>query len=243
MRRLTASEQAERELAAHIELAEALAAWDGTENGLARLLAGFADALDCQVAVLWVPREDRLHPRAFWHAAAGGLGEFKVMTHTSRLPRGVELPGRAWERLEPSGRGNGDGPAPPRWRAAVAAGFRTAIAFPAIQADEVIAVIEVASREETELTDRLKRSLAAIGSLLGYFLAHRRGILDGQVITARQVEILKLAAQGLSMRTIAGLLVVSPATVQTHFKNIYARLGVTTRAAAVAEAMRLGLVE
>jgi DNA-binding NarL/FixJ family response regulator len=107
----------------------------------------------------------------------------------------------------------------------------------------VIAVIELASREESELTDRLKRSLAAIGSLLGCVLAHRRGILDGQVLTARQVEILKLAAQGLSMRVIAERLVVSPATVQTHFKNIYGRLGVTNRAAAVAEAMRLGVVD
>jgi DNA-binding CsgD family transcriptional regulator len=242
-RRLTASQQAEREVAAHLALAEALAGWDRTESGVARLLAGFAGALDCQIGVLWVPRGDRLRPRVFWHAAATDLGEFKVMTHTSRLPRGVELPGWAWQQPEPSRRGNADGVGPPRWRAAVAAGFRTAIAFPAIWADEVIAVIELASRDEIELTDRLKRSLAVIGSLLGYFLAHRRGILDGQVLTDRQVEILKLAAQGLSASPIAEQLGVSPSTVQTHFKNIYSRLGVTNRAAAVAEAMRLGLVD
>jgi hypothetical protein len=43
-------------------------------------------------------------------------------------------------------------------------------------------------------------------------LSHRRGILDEQVITDRQVEILALAAQGLSLGEIAERLVVSPST-------------------------------
>jgi DNA-binding NarL/FixJ family response regulator len=242
-RRRTAREQAEREVAAHIAVAEALAAWPWVENGFAQLLAGLAEALDCEVGVLWVPRADRLRPRSFWQAEAGGLAEFKVMTLTSRLPRGVELPGMAWQQLESSRRSSTDRPSPPRWRAAVAAGLRGAIAFPAIWADDAIAVIELVSREELELTERLKRSLAAIGYVLGDFLAHRRGILDEQVITNRQVEVLELAAQGLSLGEIAERLVVSPSTVKTHFANSYARLGVKNRAAAVAQAIRLGLVD
>jgi DNA-binding CsgD family transcriptional regulator len=239
----TVRDQAEREVAAHVAVADALAAWDGIESGFVRLLAGLAEALDCHVAVLWVPRGDRLRSRFFWQAAAGDLGEFKVMTVTSRLPHGVELPGRAWQQMEPDGRSSADGPGPPRWRAAIAAGFHGAIAFPAIWADEVIAVIELVSREEVELAERLRQSLVAIGCVLGQFLAHRRGILDEQMITDRQAEILELAAQGLSVRLIAERLVVSPCTVKTHFENIYARLGVKNRAAAVAEAIRLGLVD
>ena len=38
------------------------------------------------------------------------------------------------------------------------------------------------------------------------------------------------------------LLVLSPATVRTHFQYMYRKLGVTDRAAAVAEAMRMGVV-
>lgn len=242
-RHRTAREQAEREVAAHIAVAQALSASPRVENGFAQLLAGLAEALDCEVGALWVPRGDRLRPRAFWQAAAGGLTDFKVMTLTSRLPRGVELPGKAWQQLEPSRRSGADRPSPPRWRAAVAAGFHGAIAFPAIWADEVIAVIELVSREEPDLTERLKRSLAAIGYVLGEFLAHRRGLLDEQVITDRQVEVLELAAQGLSLSEIAERLVVSPSTVKTHFANSYARLGVKNRAGAVAEALRLGLVD
>jgi ATP/maltotriose-dependent transcriptional regulator MalT len=109
--------------------------------------------------------------------------------------------------------------------------------------DEVIAVIELISREDTELTERLKRSLVALGYVLGYFFAHRRGILNERVITGRQVEILELAAQGLSRREIAERLHLSTSTVKTHFENSYARLGVKNRAAAVAKAVRLGLVD
>ncbi|MEA2288463.1 MAG: Bacterial regulatory protein luxR family, partial [Solirubrobacteraceae bacterium] len=37
-------------------------------------------------------------------------------------------------------------------------------------------------------------------------------------------------------------LILSPATVKTHFENIYEKLGVSDRAAAVAHAMRIGLI-
>jgi DNA-binding CsgD family transcriptional regulator len=240
---LSERDHAERELAAHLAVAESLASWESTESALGRLLGRLAEALDCGVGVLWVPRDERLRPRTFWQAAPGDLGEFKMMTLTSRLTSGVELPGQAWRQLEPSGRSTADGPGPPRRRAAIAAGFRGAIAFPAIWAEEVVAVIELLSPADPELTERLRRSLAAIGSVLGHFLAHRRGILEDPAITERQVEILELAARGLSRRQIAERLVVSPSTVKTHFENTYARLGVKNRAAAVAEAIRLGLVD
>ena len=145
--------------------------------------------------------------------------------------------------LEPRARSDADGPGPPRWREAVAGGLRGAIAFPAVWAEKAIAVIELMGREAPELSERLKRSLDAIGYVLGYFFAHRRGILGEQAITDRQVEILELAAQGLSRGQIAERLRVSPSTVKTHFENSYARLGVKNRAAAVAEAIRLGLVD
>jgi DNA-binding CsgD family transcriptional regulator len=62
-------------------------------------------------------------------------------------------------------------------------------------------------------------------------------------LTPRQQEILQLAAEGLSGRSIAERLVLSPATVKTHFTNLYAKLDVGDRAAAVATGMRLGLID
>jgi DNA-binding CsgD family transcriptional regulator len=63
------------------------------------------------------------------------------------------------------------------------------------------------------------------------------------VLTAREREVLQLAAEGLSGPGIAKRLVVSPGTVKTHFENVYEKLGVHHRAGAVARALRLGLID
>jgi DNA-binding CsgD family transcriptional regulator len=61
-------------------------------------------------------------------------------------------------------------------------------------------------------------------------------------LTPREREVLQLAAEGFSGPSIAERLVVSPATVKTHFSNIYEKLDVTGRPAAVAKAMRVALI-
>ena len=61
-------------------------------------------------------------------------------------------------------------------------------------------------------------------------------------LTRRELELLELASEGRLGPMIAEELVISPATVRTHFRNIYAKLGVADRAGAVAKAMRLGLI-
>jgi two-component system nitrate/nitrite response regulator NarL len=45
------------------------------------------------------------------------------------------------------------------------------------------------------------------------------------------------------VQQIAERLVLSPGTVKTHFQNVYAKWGVPDRAAAVAEALRQGLID
>jgi DNA-binding CsgD family transcriptional regulator len=61
-------------------------------------------------------------------------------------------------------------------------------------------------------------------------------------LTPRELEVLELAADGFNAPKIAEELVVSVATVRTHFGNIYDKLGVGDRASAVATAMRRGLI-
>jgi DNA-binding CsgD family transcriptional regulator len=234
---------AEREVAAHTAVAEALSGWEGSGGGFERLLTTLAQSLDCEVGVLWAPRGDRLRPEALSYTRGEDLGRFKMMTLTSRLAPGMELPGQAWQSREPRSASGAGGSGPPRLRAATAAGLRGAIAFPAIWAGEVLAVIELISRGELEMGERLKRSLAAIGSVVGQFLAHHRGLIEERLITDRQVEILGLAARGLSGPEIAERLTISPKTVKSHFEHSYTRLGVHSRAGAVAEAIRLGLVD
>lgn len=61
-------------------------------------------------------------------------------------------------------------------------------------------------------------------------------------LTVREMDVLSLLAQGCSTREISDTLFISPRTTATHITNILGKLEVTSRTAAVAWAMRAGLV-
>jgi DNA-binding NarL/FixJ family response regulator len=61
-------------------------------------------------------------------------------------------------------------------------------------------------------------------------------------VTARELDVLRLLADGAQDREIATQLHISTATVGRHLANIYVKLGVSTRAAAVGVAVRRRLV-
>ena len=61
-------------------------------------------------------------------------------------------------------------------------------------------------------------------------------------LSARELEILGIVARGATNRDVARRLFISEATVKTHLLHIYAKLGVTDRASAVAEAFNRGLL-
>jgi DNA-binding NarL/FixJ family response regulator len=61
-------------------------------------------------------------------------------------------------------------------------------------------------------------------------------------LTAREREVLQLAADGQSPPEIARILTVSPGTVKTHFQHIYKKLDAHDRASAVAQCLRGGLI-
>ena len=62
-------------------------------------------------------------------------------------------------------------------------------------------------------------------------------------LTARELEVLALVAEGCTNQQIAGALVISPHTVRRHLQNIFRKLGVPSRAAATAFALQHDLVE
>jgi DNA-binding NarL/FixJ family response regulator len=84
-----------------------------------------------------------------------------------------------------------------------------------------------------ELVARVRRPLRRLAAWNG----------AGIRLTTREREVLTHLAEGLGPVEIATVLSISPKTVATHVEHIYAKLGVHTRAQAVASAFRLALVE
>ncbi len=62
-------------------------------------------------------------------------------------------------------------------------------------------------------------------------------------LTDREVEVLRLAAKGLSRRQIGDILIITEGTVRSHLEHIYGKIGVSTRATASLFAMEHGLLE
>lgn len=92
-----------------------------------------------------------------------------------------------------------------------------------------------------ELLARVRRSLARAAPASGN---GRNGSRNGGVnLSPRELEVLELLGRGVSQKGIAEALFLSPKTVGTHIQHILAKLGVHSRAQAVVEAYRLGLVE
>lgn len=63
-----------------------------------------------------------------------------------------------------------------------------------------------------------------------------------EVLTERELDVLRLAAQGLSNREIADQLIVSPRTVQSHMANIFGKLNVGSRTEAVMVGLKRGWI-
>ena len=211
--------------------------------GANRLLASLGAALDCTAGVFWVPSGEVLVARAAWQAGAVGSPAAAVARVGRGLARGSGLAGRVWEAGKPLGWTLGDagiGGSPSV--GSDTAALTGAIAVPAIDGDEVLAVVELNSDREIKLGERLMRSLHGIAYELGHFLSRRRDELGAQLLTAREVEILQLAAAGLTARMSAEQLTVSSATIRTHLENIYPKLDVSDKASAVATALRLGII-
>lgn len=101
--------------------------------------------------------------------------------------------------------------------------------------EEIIDAVLACARGDNILSSALASGLASEIRL--------RSRDDSPVLTEREHEILKLVADGKSLPEIAKELYLGVTTVKTHVQHLYAKLGVSDRAAAVAEAMRHGLIE
>lgn len=112
-----------------------------------------------------------------------------------------------------------------------AAGY---LAKDARRAEIVEAVVDVA-RGRTVVPSDLAAGLAGEIRL--------RAQSTGPALSERERQVLQAFARGLSVPQVAAELYLGVSTVKTHTQRLYEKLGVSDRAAAVAEGMRRGLVE
>ncbi|WP_076263026.1 response regulator [Intrasporangium flavum] len=96
--------------------------------------------------------------------------------------------------------------------------------------DRLFAGIRSAARGETVLAPSVAARLV------------RRTASPGPVVTEREVEVLELLSRGLGNREMARELLVSEATVKSHLSHVYTKLGVDTRAGAVAAAIERRII-
>jgi len=118
--------------------------------------------------------------------------------------------------------------------AAVQAGVRAYLSK-AWPAERICDALLAVARGDVILPNEVQAGLAA---------AIRNNAAGAQIhLTPRERDVLAGLVRGQSAPAIGADLHVSTATVKTHLKTLYEKLGVSDRAAAVAEAMRRGLIE
>ncbi|MFJ2953502.1 response regulator [Streptomyces sp. NPDC087270] len=97
--------------------------------------------------------------------------------------------------------------------------------------DELLRAVRAAANREAVL------SPAVAARLMNRVRSPGPGLLS-----RRESEVLKWVAAGATNREVAARLLISEATVKTHLLNVYGKLGVSDRAAAVAEGFNRGLL-
>lgn len=132
-----------------------------------------------------------------------------------------------------------------RWTDAVRHAARAGLRFDEADYRLELASAHAATGSLEASRDQARRAaelLVAVPTSPGYRRACHLAGSGAAPLTARQQQVLQLLAQGLSNDQIARALVVSPHTVHRHVANIFQALGVGSRAAAAAYAVRSGLL-
>jgi DNA-binding NarL/FixJ family response regulator len=97
--------------------------------------------------------------------------------------------------------------------------------------EEIARAVRAAARGETTLAPAIAQRLM-----------QRVRSPASDALSAREIEVLQLAARGLSNSEIAGELFISATTAKAHLVHIYSKLGVGDRTAAVTTALERGII-
>jgi two-component system NarL family response regulator len=99
---------------------------------------------------------------------------------------------------------------------------------------------DVAREALMDCIRRVHQGETCVAPALAAKLAER---VSGEALSAREIDVLKLMAEGKSNKEIGACLFISEGTVKSHVKGIFAKLNVISRTEAVATATRRGLIQ
>jgi DNA-binding NarL/FixJ family response regulator len=102
-------------------------------------------------------------------------------------------------------------------------------------ADEIVQAVRDVHEGKSALDPKIARKLMTQ-------LSAQAAARPVESLTAREMDVLKLAARGYTNKAIAAQLVISDRTVQGHLANIFSKLHVATRTEAVMRAVSLGWI-
>ena len=92
------------------------------------------------------------------------------------------------------------------------------------------------------LMNSIRRVHAGETSVPLHLVAKLADRVSGETLSEREIEVLKLMAQGKSNKEIATALFITEGTVKSHGKSIFTKMSVSSRTEAVAEATRRGFL-
>ncbi|MFO0775788.1 MAG: PAS domain S-box protein [Nitrospiraceae bacterium] len=169
--------QTEQRLSAQFAVTQVVAEAQMLDDAIPKVLHAIGDHLQWDLGVFWMVDGPLRHLRCFdiWVEEAGFAEEFVAATWRQPFESGVGLPGRvmaggrpAWVRdvaLDPNF---------PRRDVAYMANLHGAFAFPVKVAGEVVAVVELLSKDVREPDEELMRMAADLGLRLGQFMTRLR---------------------------------------------------------------------
>ena len=174
---VTLRRAAERRAAAQYATTRALAETRSAAEAASPLLQAIGESLGWQWVTWWSVDDESGSMRcfSFWREPGLLADEFEAVTRQLSLGRGAGLPGRVWQTGQalwiPEIAAD---PALPRSHAAMAAGLRSAVAFPILRGGRVVGVFDLLSTEAHEPDEALLGTFASISGQVGQFLERAR---------------------------------------------------------------------
>lgn len=211
-------------MAAEHRVGRLLAEWRTVDSLLAGVLTCLRPVFESDAAAAWLTGADGANPeRRIADGPDAAQSPVAQLGDVAARALATGLPAKA-----PSGDGTG--------------GLVTDLAVPLCHAGQTLGVLEWSGKATVKLDRHAERRLGRIGGEVGAALARVALPAGRGQPSARELQVLQLAANGYGARETAADLHVSPATVRTHLRHLYAKLEVSDRAAAVAVGLRHRLI-